>query len=78
MTLLSLPAIRLIPNYQHIWNPLIADVAKNESGAGRMYSLPALPSRFDLPKIHELTDRGQNSLIDVVLCFGCGLKSAFR
>ena len=34
MTLLSLPAIRLIRNYQHIWNPLIADVSKNESGAG--------------------------------------------
>ena len=27
------PAIRLIPSYQHIWNPLAADVAKNENGA---------------------------------------------
>jgi porin len=27
------PAIRLIPSYQHIWNPLAADVSKNESGA---------------------------------------------
>jgi carbohydrate-selective porin OprB len=24
------PAIRLIPSYQHIWNPLTAEVAKNE------------------------------------------------
>jgi porin len=27
------PAIRLIPSYQHIWNPLAAQVAKNERGA---------------------------------------------
>jgi hypothetical protein len=27
------PAIRLIPSYQHIWNPLTAEVAKNERGA---------------------------------------------
>jgi porin len=27
------PAIRLIPSYQHIWNPLAADVSKNETGA---------------------------------------------
>jgi porin len=27
------PAIRLIPSYQHIWNPLAAEVAKNERGA---------------------------------------------
>ena len=27
------PAIRLIPSYQHIWNPLTAGVAKNERGA---------------------------------------------
>ena len=27
------PAIRLIPSYQHIWNPTIARVAKNERGA---------------------------------------------
>jgi carbohydrate-selective porin OprB len=27
------PAIRLIPNYQHIWNPMTARVAKNEHGA---------------------------------------------
>lgn len=26
------PAIRLIPSYQHIWNPLTAEVAKNERG----------------------------------------------
>ena len=78
MTLLSLPAIRLIRNYQHIWNPLIADVSKNESGAGRMYSLPASPSRFDSTRIHELADRGQDSLIDVVPRFACGLEPTFR
>jgi len=27
------PAIRLIPSYQHIWNPMTARVAKNERGA---------------------------------------------
>ena len=27
------PAIRLIPSYQHIWNPTTAKVAKNERGA---------------------------------------------
>ena len=27
------PAIRLIPSYQHIWHPLVADVSKGESGA---------------------------------------------
>jgi porin len=27
------PAIRLIPSYQHIWNPMTATVAKNERGA---------------------------------------------
>jgi porin len=27
------PAIRLIPSYQHIWNPLAAEVAKSEHGA---------------------------------------------
>jgi porin len=27
------PAIRLIPSYQHIWNPMTAGVAKNEHGA---------------------------------------------
>jgi porin len=27
------PAIRLIPSYQHIWNPLTAEVAKNERSA---------------------------------------------
>jgi hypothetical protein len=27
------PAIRLIPSYQHIWNPMTAEVAKNERGA---------------------------------------------
>jgi porin len=27
------PAIRLIPSYQHIWNPLTAEVVKNESSA---------------------------------------------
>jgi carbohydrate-selective porin OprB len=27
------PAIRLIPSYQHIWNPLAAEVAKNERSA---------------------------------------------
>jgi carbohydrate-selective porin OprB len=27
------PAIRLIPSYQHIWNPLTAEVVKNERGA---------------------------------------------
>lgn len=27
------PAIRLIPSYQHIWNPTTASVAKNERGA---------------------------------------------
>ncbi len=27
------PAIRVIPSYQHIWNPLTAAVAKNERGA---------------------------------------------
>ena len=27
------PAIRLIPSYQHIWNPLTAEVAKNERHA---------------------------------------------
>ena len=27
------PAIRLIPSYQHIWNPTTAQVAKNERGA---------------------------------------------
>ena len=27
------PAIRVIPSYQHIWNPLTADVVKNERGA---------------------------------------------
>ena len=27
------PAIRLIPGYQHIWNLLAVDVAKNENGA---------------------------------------------
>jgi hypothetical protein len=27
------PAIRLIPSYQHIWNPMAAGVAKNEHGA---------------------------------------------
>lgn len=27
------PAIRVIPSYQHIWNPLTASVMKNEHGA---------------------------------------------
>jgi carbohydrate-selective porin OprB len=27
------PAVRVIPSYQHIWNPLTAQVAKNQSGA---------------------------------------------
>ena len=27
------PAIRLIPTYQHIWNPMTAEVAKNKRGA---------------------------------------------
>ena len=27
------PAIRLIPSYQHIWNPLTAEVAKDERHA---------------------------------------------
>ena len=27
------PAIRLIPSYQHIWDPLAAKVTKNEHGA---------------------------------------------
>jgi hypothetical protein len=27
------PAIRLIPSYQHIWNPLTAEVVKNHRGA---------------------------------------------
>ena len=27
------PAIRLIPSYQHIWNPLAAEVVKNKRGA---------------------------------------------
>ncbi len=27
------PAIRLIPSYQHIWNSLTAEVAKNERSA---------------------------------------------
>jgi hypothetical protein len=27
------PAIRLIPSYQHIWNPLTAEVARNHRGA---------------------------------------------
>jgi carbohydrate-selective porin OprB len=27
------PAIRLIPSYQHIWNPLIADVAAKQNWA---------------------------------------------
>jgi porin len=27
------PAMRLIPSYQHIWNPMTAEVAKNERGA---------------------------------------------
>jgi porin len=27
------PAIRLIPSYQHIWNPLAAEVAKNQRGS---------------------------------------------
>lgn len=27
------PAIRVIPSYQHIWNPLTAAVVKNERGA---------------------------------------------
>ena len=27
------PAIRLIPSYQHIWNPMTAEVAKNERAA---------------------------------------------
>ncbi len=27
------PAIRLIPSYQHVWNPTTAKVAKNERGA---------------------------------------------
>jgi porin len=27
------PAVRLIPSYQHIWNPMAAGVAKNEHGA---------------------------------------------
>jgi hypothetical protein len=27
------PAIRVIPSYQHIWNPLTAAVVKNEHGA---------------------------------------------
>ena len=34
--------------------------------------------RFDLIRIHELADRGQNSLIDVVLRFARSLKSTFR
>ena len=42
MTLLSLPAIRLIPNYQHIWNPLIADVSKNESEADVFLARPTV------------------------------------
>ena len=27
------PAMRVIPSYQHIWNPMTAEVAKNERGA---------------------------------------------
>ena len=27
------PAIRLIPSYQHIWNPIVAEVSKHENGA---------------------------------------------
>jgi len=27
------PAIRLIPSYQHVWNPLTAEVARNHRGA---------------------------------------------
>jgi porin len=27
------PALRLIPSYQHTWNPMTAGVAKNERGA---------------------------------------------
>jgi porin len=27
------PAIRLIPSYQHIWDPLTAEVARNHRGA---------------------------------------------
>src|SRR4029077_7755017 len=27
------PAIRFIPSYQHIWNPIAAEVSKHENGA---------------------------------------------
>ncbi|HKA05872.1 MAG TPA: carbohydrate porin, partial [Gemmataceae bacterium] len=27
------PAIRLIPSYQHVWNPFVAGVAQSESHA---------------------------------------------
>jgi hypothetical protein len=27
------PAIRFIPSYQHIWNPIAAQVSKHEDGA---------------------------------------------
>ena len=33
---------------------------------------------FDSTGIHKLADRGQDSLIDIVLRFACGLKSTFR
>jgi hypothetical protein len=46
ITSLSLPAIRLIPNYQHIWNPLIADVSKNESEGGADVFLARLTVAF--------------------------------
>jgi len=27
------PAVRIIPSYQHVWNPLVADVARNQRSA---------------------------------------------
>ena len=30
------PAVRLIPSYQHIWNPFVAQVATEEDHAARL------------------------------------------
>jgi hypothetical protein len=46
------PAVRLIPSYQHIWEPLTAQVATKQSEA--MYSWCVPLWRFDLSRVTRL------------------------
>ncbi len=56
------PAIRLIPSYQHIWNPMIAGVANNKHHA----------DVFFFARVHMVReDRSVGSGIDCAVRIKC-------